>query len=85
MVRTSLCFVDDEPGILKALERMVHPLRIPAVFFPRAAPALDYLAVEDPCVIVSDFKMPGMKGVEFLERSRELRPFASRILLTGFA
>ncbi len=36
-------------------------------------------------VVVSDFKMPGMNGVEFLMKVRELAPNTIRIMLTGFA
>ncbi len=41
--------------------------------------------VSDIGVIISDQRMPGMTGVEFLGRTRELVPGAIRILLTGFA
>lgn len=36
-------------------------------------------------VVVADFMMPGMDGVEFLKRFRAMRPEATRILLTGYA
>lgn len=36
-------------------------------------------------VIISDQRMPGLSGVEFLTRTRDLAPEAIRILLTGFA
>ena len=39
----------------------------------------------DVAVVVSDLRMPGMDGVAFLGRVRELRPEAVRIILTGFA
>lgn len=40
--------------------------------------------LSDVGVIISDQRMPGMTGVEFLSRTRELVPGAIRILLTGF-
>lgn len=36
-------------------------------------------------VIVSDFLMPGMNGIEFLARAKSIQPEASRLLLTGYA
>src|SRR4030042_1602116 len=36
-------------------------------------------------VIVSDLRMPGMDGIHFLARARELVPDSVRIMLTGFA
>ncbi len=35
--------------------------------------------------VVSDYLMPEMDGIKFLERARELQPRATRILLTGYA
>jgi two-component system response regulator HupR/HoxA len=48
------------------------------------ARALDVLANEDVSVIVSDQRMPGMDGSEFLERSMTVRPNSVRIVLTGY-
>jgi response regulator RpfG family c-di-GMP phosphodiesterase len=36
-------------------------------------------------VIVADYMMPGMDGVTFLTQARDVRPEATRILLTGYA
>ncbi len=34
--------------------------------------------------IVSDYRMPGINGVELLERARPLLPFSSRVIVSGF-
>lgn len=47
--------------------------------------ALDVLGRVDPAVIVSDQRMPGMSGIEFLRRAKERRPDAVGILLTAYA
>ncbi len=52
--------------------------------------ALDTLAQlkarqEPVALLVSDQRMPGMTGVDFLERARELYPEAKRVLLTAYA
>jgi DNA-binding NtrC family response regulator len=47
--------------------------------------ALDIIANDTVDVIIADFMMPAMDGIEFLKRARDLRPHASRILLTGYA
>src|SRR4030042_1805929 len=36
-------------------------------------------------VIVSDLKMPGMNGIKFLSKVREMAPDSVRVMLTGFA
>jgi len=43
------------------------------------------LAEEEAVLILADHRMPGMTGVEFLERSLELYPKAKRVLLTAYA
>jgi class 3 adenylate cyclase len=80
---TSILIVDDEPRVLDSLEALLamdyHVLRAEA---PGAA--LSTLAGTEVAVIVSDQRMPGMSGVEFLARSREVAPETVRILLTAF-
>ena len=47
--------------------------------------AVQYLKNNTRDVIISDFKMPEMNGLEFLSEARKLYPNASLILLTGYA
>ncbi|MDO8946542.1 MAG: response regulator [Desulfocapsaceae bacterium] len=39
---------------------------------------------KDIALVVSDQRMPGMKGVDLLTRARELAPYAERIIITGY-
>lgn len=47
--------------------------------------AVEWLKDNKPSVIISDFMMPEMNGLEFLTKAKELYPDASMILLTGYA
>jgi DNA-binding NtrC family response regulator len=47
--------------------------------------ALDMLEQIDPAVIVSDQRMPGMNGIEFLKRAKQRRPDTAGVLLTAYA
>ena len=47
--------------------------------------ALAMLDRLDPAVIITDQRMPGMSGIDFLQRAKERRPDASGILLTAYA
>ena len=46
--------------------------------------ALEVLAAEDVAVIITDYRMPGMTGVELLRESQKHRPDALRIVLTAY-
>ena len=77
--------VDDDPDDLSLLQDLIAN-RLPGVPVQVATSpeqALDVLRDEKPSVIVSDYWMPGMDGVEFLRRARALAPQARFIMLTG--
>ena len=80
-----ILFVDDESSILRALERTAHAAGWLAEAIASPADALDRLQSREYAVVVSDFRMPHMDGVDFLSRVREMWPQTERILLTAFA
>lgn len=47
--------------------------------------ALEYLKLEAPDIIISDFLMPEMNGLEFLKEAKKLYPETSMVLLTAYA
>jgi two-component system response regulator HupR/HoxA len=75
--------VDDEPDILRSFE-LSYGDEFNVVTAESGPRGLDVLKSEDVSVIVSDQRMPGMDGSEFLERSMNVRPNAVRIVLTGY-
>jgi response regulator RpfG family c-di-GMP phosphodiesterase len=77
--------VDDDPNILAAFRRQWHH-RAAVETAASAEDALDLLAARGPfAVLISDFRMPGMDGIAFLSRARQLAPDTVRIMLTGHA
>ncbi|MDW8466764.1 MAG: response regulator [Chloroherpetonaceae bacterium] len=84
-MKPQILFVDDEPQVLEALAQLfdmryeVHT----ALGGEAAIAALERLP--NLAVIVSDQRMPGIKGTEVLAAAAERVPNATRILLTGFA
>ncbi len=78
--------VDDEPNILQSLQRLLRREAFRVVAASSGNEALGLLAgLRNVAVILSDQRMPEMNGAEFLERSRELAPDATRMLLTGYS
>jgi response regulator RpfG family c-di-GMP phosphodiesterase len=78
-----ILLVDDEPNILAAYARVLRGrFRLETAL--GSAKGLEMVSVHGPySVIVSDLRMPGMDGIEFLTRSREKSPDTVRMLLTG--
>lgn len=79
-----LC-VDDEVKLLKAIRRTLHK-HCEIHTAESGAEGLEALETAGPFhVVVSDMKMPGMNGAEFLREVRRRTPATVRLLLTGFA
>ena len=93
MARPILLAVDDDVNVLEAVVQDLRRQYGAVYRVMRAASgqaALDTLAQlkvrQDPvALILSDQRMPGMTGVEFLERSRTDYPESKRVLLTAYA
>jgi type II secretory ATPase GspE/PulE/Tfp pilus assembly ATPase PilB-like protein/FixJ family two-component response regulator len=81
----SLLMVDDEPDILESLKRVFRQESYRIFTAGNAEEALAILAKEEVQVILSDHRMPGMTGAEFLGLVKERFPATIRIMLTGYA
>ncbi|MGV8822898.1 HD domain-containing phosphohydrolase [Methylibium petroleiphilum] len=77
--------VDDEPNILAALRRLFRATGWRILTAAHAEEALALLAAEPVDAVLSDMRMPGMDGVQFLERVSQGWPRTARLLLTGQA
>ena len=78
-----ILFVDDETANLRLLERLFRN-SYDIYTASTGDEALDLLSVHDIALIVSDQRMPGMTGLEFLKLAAERRPQTVRIILTGY-
>ena len=80
-----ILFVDDEPNILTAYRRQLRKQFDVHTALGSEKGIEAVTAGEEYAVVVSDLKMPGMDGIEFLSHVRELHPDTVRIMITGFA
>jgi PAS domain S-box-containing protein/diguanylate cyclase (GGDEF)-like protein len=80
----TLLLVDDEENIVAALKRLLRRDGYKIVTAASAAEGLQRLAEHNVDVIVSDQRMPGMTGVEFLHRAKALYPDTVRMVLSGY-
>ncbi len=80
----SVLVVDDEARILSALRRTLERDGWEVLTAESSREALQLLESRSVDVILSDHKMPGMSGLEFLRRAASCRPDAVRMLITGW-
>ena len=78
-------FVDDDPKILAAFQRQLRK-KVVIETVESGAEGLEVLRRDGPfSLVVTDYCMPSMNGIEFLGRAREIAPETVRIMLTGSA
>lgn len=85
--------LDDEPNILNALRRCLtsidadqldgEALRVEA--FASAEAALGRCEESEFDLVITDYRMPAMNGVEFLTRLMDILPEVPRVIISGFA
>src|SRR5262245_28427095 len=79
-----LC-VDDEPNVLAGYQRQLRK-HYDIEIAQGGEQGLAAIQEKGPyAVIVSDMRMPGMNGAQFLARAKELAPHSVRMLLTGYS
>lgn len=84
--RQTILLVDDEEDIRESLKALFETCLegVDVVVAPGGQIALDLMDRSPIDVIVSDYKMPGMNGLDFLQRAAKKSPSVPRILVTAF-
>jgi CheY-like chemotaxis protein len=82
----TILVVDDEVDIREGVQRLLQTsLRGARVLVAGSGmEGVSLLEREPVDLIVTDYRMPGMNGLEFLERAQALKPKVLRILVTAF-
>lgn len=80
----SVLCVDDEERVLSAISLVLREF-FEVETVTSGSEALDLIRARRFHVIISDQRMPGMTGVEFLRQAKSIAPSTVRILLTGYS
>jgi response regulator RpfG family c-di-GMP phosphodiesterase len=84
-VSERILLVDDEPLVLEGIQRSLHK-RVELQTATSGLEALRLIAEEGPfALVISDMRMPGMSGTQFLTKVREQNPDMVRMILSGQA
>lgn len=84
-MHNSLLIVDDEPNVLKSLKRLLLDTDYRIFTAESGEEGLKVFEENEINVVISDYRMPGMNGVEFLSRVKEKSPDTIRLILSGYA
>jgi DNA-binding NtrC family response regulator len=84
-MKNRILLVDDEPNVLSSLKRALFDDHLEITAVTSAEAALDIMIEGTFKVVVSDERMIGLQGSDFLALVKEYYPATVRILLTGHA
>lgn len=82
-MKYNILIVDDEAANLRLLERLLSTT-YSVVTADSGTAALDILNTTPFAMIITDQRMPGMTGIEFLKRAEAIAPQTVRMIITGY-
>lgn len=77
--------VDDEEAMCDSCRQVLMREGLEVEGVPSGKAALEFMGRRLPDVLFVDLKMPGMSGMEFLEKAREVDPLIVAVVITGYA
>lgn len=85
MRRHTILLVDDEDAVIHALVRLLRTEPYDLLTAAGGAQALEVIQQRPIDLVLTDYRMPEMNGVELLKQIRQRYPDAMRIILSGYA
>jgi CheY-like chemotaxis protein len=79
----TIIVVDDEPAIVRMCVQVLQSKGHTVHGFTRADEALDHLTGQAADLVVVDYKMPELSGLEFIQRAWALRPGVRVVMITA--
>ncbi|HPS55177.1 MAG TPA: response regulator [Sedimentisphaerales bacterium] len=77
-------FVDDEPQLRKIVQRTIERYGYEVVCFEDSLTCLDELVFSECDLLITDVNMPGINGIELLEKVKKIRPLLDVLIVTGY-
>jgi len=84
-VKTKILILDDEPIVLKRLKPALEKSGYEVEAFSRSLEASNRIMEQNFDIVITDLKMEGLDGMEFLTRVKNRSPVTEVIVITGFA
>jgi response regulator RpfG family c-di-GMP phosphodiesterase len=83
-IEYTILFVDDEKSVLNSLKRLLRKENYKILTAPNGNKGFNILRSHEVQVVISDHRMPGMNGTEFLAEVKKEFPDIIRIILSGY-
>jgi len=83
--KPKIIVVDDDPLILEAVSALLNEYGYVSFPCENASNAFEYLKAGDADVVLTDISMPGMTGLELLDKTKALYPQVPVILMTAYS
>lgn len=83
--KTKVLILDDEPIVLKRLKPALEKSGYDVEAFSRSLEASNRIMEKKFDIVITDLKMEGIDGMEFLTRVKDRSPVTEVIVITGFA
>jgi len=83
--KTTILLLDDETIVLKRLKPALEKNGYEVEVFSRSSEAFDRITEKDFDIVITDLKMPGLDGMQFLTLVKDRSPTSEVIVITGFA
>ena len=71
----SVVYIDDEPMLCRAFKKIFENAGVPVITFTEPKLAIAYLRDHPPAVVICDYRMPSMSGLDVLDHVRPGTPF----------
>jgi len=80
-----ILIADDDASLRRVIQFKLKQKGFDVAVVEHGQAALDYLKLDRYDLLLSDMKMPGLSGIELLEKSKEVQPDLEIILMTAYA
>lgn len=84
-IHWKILIIDDEQDVREVMALSLEDAGYQTICVPDGAAGLKALTRHSPQILITDIKMPGMSGLEVLEKAKQIRPETQVVITTGFA
>src|SRR5262245_12789685 len=80
----TVVIVEDNPAMRDGILQVVQRMGLQASACDRAETALEQIVKKAPDILITDYRLPGMDGLAFLQAARQQLPEAAIIFITAY-